>query len=530
MPTARPSRPVRQRRDGTMTRAGKVYLVGAGPGDPELITVRGVECLAEADLVLYDALAHAELLDYCSPGAELRFVGKRAGRAAARQASINEQLLAAARAGRIVVRLKGGDPYLFGRGSEEAEQLAAANIPFEVVPGVPSPLAATAYAGISLSHRDKASSIAYLTATESPDKAVSAHDFSRLATATQTLVIFMGLRKLSELMTALMAHGRPGSCPAAVIQSASLPAQRTVVGTVENIAERAAAAGLGMPALTVVGDVVELRRHLRWYDNQPLFGKRVLVTRPRKQAQGFVRALRRVGAEALEFPAICIEAMEDGGALTAAVQRAHEYDWAIFTSVNGVQQFFAVVQQLGRDARCFGGVRLAAIGTGTAQCLSGFGLKADLVPAEFRGEALAEAILAEHGGDLQGASVLLPRAEIARNAIPDRLRSCGARVDVISAYRTLGPDESDIAGLRDALAAGKVDVVTFTSPSTVRHTVESLGEGGVERLSKITVASIGPVTTAEAEQLGLPVDVTASCYTIAGLTSALVEYFRERRP
>ena len=509
---------------------GKVYLVGAGPGDPELITVRGVECLAEADVVLYDALAHPELLDYCRPDAERRFVGKRAGRAAARQTAINEQLLEAARAGHVVVRLKGGDPYLFGRGSEEAECLAAAGVPFEVVPGVPSPLAATAYSGISLSHRDKASSIAYLTATESPEKACSAHDFSKLATATQTLVIFMGLRKLRELMGVLMQHGRPGNCPAAVIQSASLPAQRIVVGTVADIADRAEESGLGMPALTVVGDVVELRRYLRWYDNQPLFGKRVLVTRPRRQALGFVRALRRVGAAAVEFPAIRIAPMEDEQPLEQAVKRAGSYTWTAFTSVNGVERFFAVVKRLGLDARCLGGVQLAAIGTGTALALEQHGLKADLVPAEFRGEALAEALLQHHGGRLDGVSVLLPRAEIARNAVPDRLRECGARVDVVPAYRTLSPTDEDARGLCAALSDGTVDIVTFTSPSTVRHTQQALGAQAIDLLRKVVVASIGPVTSAEAQRLGIAVDVTADTYTIAGLVDALAHHFEEQHP
>lgn len=511
-----------------MQSTGMVYLVGGGPGDPGLITLRAVECLKRADLVLYDALIHRDLLGHCRPDARLEFVGKRAGNAAARQSAINQRLVEAAQAGQTVVRLKGGDPYLFGRGSEEAERLAQEGLSFEIVPGVPSPLAATAYAGISLSHRDKASSIAYLTATERPEKAASAHDFSKLATATQTLVIFMGVRKLKELTAELMANGRAPDCPAAVISRASLPQQQTIVGTVADIADKAQAEGVGMPALTVIGDVVELRSRLRWYDKKPLFGKTVLVTRAQEQAQEFVRALREAGAAAVEQPTIRIVDPVDPAPLQQAANEVGEYDWVLFTSVNGVRRFFAELDAHGFDARRFGSARVAAIGPATSACLREYGVKADTVPDTFRGEALADAVLAHHDHHMHGLSVLLPRAEVARDALPDMLRKGGAKVDVVPTYRSLPLDESDVAPLRTALENGEVDVVTVTSPSTVTNLVEALGEDAQALLAKTTLASIGPITTAAAEQLGLRVDVTATSYTLPGLIEALEEHFGPR--
>ncbi len=505
--------------------AGKVYLIGAGPGDPELITLRGARRLAEADLVLYDALVHPGVLEHCRPGAEIVFVGKRAGRAGARQAEINQRLLEAARAGRTVARVKGGDPYLFGRGSEEAEHIAAAGIAFEVVPGVPSTLAATAYAGISLSHRDLASSIAYVTATETVEKDASAHDWRKLATATQTLVILMGARKLDSLMRMLVEHGRAPDCPAAVVQSASLPQQRTVVGTVADIAAKARAAGIGMPALTVVGEVVRLRERLRWYDTKPLFGKRVLVTRATGQAGALASALRDAGAEPVELPAIRIEPPPDPSALASAVARLGAYAWVLFTSANGVDALFRELARVGRDARAFGTARVGAIGPGTDAALRARGIAADAMPAEQRGEALAAEVLARHGGSLAGTSVLLPRAAVAREALPDLLRAAGARVDVVEAYRTHPPAEEDLARLRASLTDGGLDVATFTSSSTVDNTVAALGPEAARLLASVTVASIGPITTETAHRHGLRVDITADDYSIAGLVAALERHF-----
>jgi uroporphyrinogen III methyltransferase/synthase len=513
-----------------MATPATVYLVGGGPGDPELITLKAVRCLARADLILYDALAHPDLLKHCHPDAERVFVGKRAGRPQERQAAINERMILAARAGRVVARLKGGDPYLFGRGSEEAEALAEAGVPFEVVPGVPSPSAGTAYAGMSLTHRELSSSIAYITATESLEKDQSAHDWAKLATATQTLVIFMGMRKLAGLMQVLMQHGRPADCPAAVIQWASTPQQRTVVGCVADIAERASAAQLGMPALTVVGEIVRLRAKLRWYDNKPLFGKRVLITRASEQSESLAQALRERGAATIELPMIRIEPAQDAAPLAAAVANLPSYGWLVFTSQNGVRAFFRELRAQGADARRLGACRIAAIGPSTAETLGPYGVTCDLMPDNYRGEALAERMQAAHGGDMRGVRVLLPRAAVARDALPEMLRAAGASVDVVEAYRTLGAGDVTAQTLRDLVAQRALDVVTFTASSTVEHTLAALGAGAAEQLAGLTLASIGPITTQTALDHGLRVTFTASEYTIGGLVSALERYYTESSP
>lgn len=510
--------------------AAVVYLIGGGPGDPELCTLKAVRCLGHADLVLYDALVHPDLLKHCRADAERVFVGKRAGRPYERQASINQRLIDAARAGRVVARLKGGDPYLFGRGSEEAEALAAADVPFEVVPGVPSPSAAAAYAGMSLTHRDLSSSIAYLTATESPDKDSSAHDWSKLATATQTLVIFMGVRKLAGLMQLLIDHGRSPDCPAAVIQAASTPFQRTIVGTVSDIADKARAAGIGMPALTIVGDVVRLREQLRWFDKKPLFGKRVLVTRAADQADSLAQALRERGAQALELPMIRIQPPLDPAPLKAAVKNLHAYQWLVFTSQNGVRAFFTELADQGLDSRSLHGLRIAAIGPSTAQALSPFGVRADLMPDSYRGEALADSMLAQHAQrNMQGVRVLIPRAAVARDVLPQMLRAAGAVVDVVEAYRTYGASPETAQELAALVDQGGLDIVTFTASSTVDHTLAALGTEGAKRLQGITLASIGPITTDTAVARGLSIAITAEAYTIAGLVSALERHYSTAR-
>jgi uroporphyrinogen III methyltransferase/synthase len=502
-----------------------VYLIGGGPGDPELITLRAVRCLSRADLVLYDALVHPELLKHCRDDAEKVFVGKRAGRPHERQASINRRLIEGAQAGRTVVRLKGGDPFLFGRGSEEAEALAEAGIAFEVVPGVASPSAAAAYAGMSLTHRDLSSSLAYITATEAADKTDSAHDWSKLATATQTLVLFMGVRKLASTMQLLIAHGRDPNCPAAVIQAASTPQQRTVVGSVADIAERATAANIGMPALTIVGEVVRLREKLRWFDTKPLFGLRVAVTRATDQAEPLVEALLERGAQALELPMIRIDPPDDPAQLTAAVAQLQSYAWLVFTSQNGVRAFFAELARQGLDSRRLHGLRIAAIGPSTALALAPYGVRCDLMPTLYRGEALAEAMLAQHAGDMQGVRVLLPRAAVARDVLPETLRAHGAQVDIVEAYRTRGASPEVAAALRGMLDRSEVDVIAFTAPSTVEHTLAAAGPDAAQHLNRLTIVSIGPITTQAAISHGLHVRATADEYTIPGLIAALEHHY-----
>lgn len=505
-------------------RLGKVYLIGAGPGDPELISLRGIRRLRQADVVLHDALVHSELLAYCKSDAVIEYVGKRAGRAQQRQADINRRLIEAARQGKIVARLKGGDPYLFGRGSEEAEQLAQAGIAFEVVPGVPSPLAASAYAGISLTHRSLSSSVAYVTATESAQKDQSAHDWSKLATATQTLVIFMGMRKLESLMQILIAHGRSADTPAAVIQSASLPTQRTVVGTVGTIARIAEDAKIGMPALTIVGDAVGLRETMRWYDTKPLFGKRVWVTRMLHQAGDFSRLLRDAGAEPVQLATIRLCPVQEGVPVSV-IEELGLFDWVIFTSSNGVNCFFDSLRVHGRDARYFADAKVCALGPVTAEALVSRGITPDLVPEEYVAEAVVDALATAHGGDLSGIRVLIPRAAIARETLPEGLRSLGAQVQVVPVYRTELPDEGDIMQLRQRIMKGKLDVVAFTASSTVRHAVSLLGDAAVSELNRLTVACIGPVTAQTAREFGLRVDIVAQQYTTAGLVDAMEAYF-----
>ncbi len=505
-----------------MSGAGKVYLVGAGPGDPELITARGLRRLRDADVVLYDALVHPDQLAATKPGAELVFVGKRAGRVSERQHQIQARMAEAAHAGKVVVRLKGGDPYLFGRGSEEAEFLAEQGIPFEVVPGVPSPLAATAYAGLSLTHRELASSVAYLTATESVDKDRTQHDWSKLATATQTLVLFMGMRKLESLMELLVANGRPADTPAAVVHWASLPRQRTVVGTVSTIAKLAAEAGLGLPAITIVGEVVRLRESLRWFDTKPLFGKRVLVTRSVRQAGSLADLLRDEGAQPLLAPTIRLAPPTDPQPLREAVAHLDAYDWVVLTSANAVGALFETMREQGLDARAFGAARICAIGAKTQAALRRQGIEADLVPKDARAEGVVETLLPQVAHE---ARVLIPRAEVAREVVPDALRAAGAKVEVIPAYRTLPPAPAEAARIKQLVDPAETDAVLFTSSSTVRNLVALLGDEAPARLSGIDLFSIGPVTSATAASLGLAVSAVSPEATIESLVATLRAYY-----
>ncbi len=501
---------------------GKVYLVGAGPGDPELITARGLRRLQEADLVLYDALVHPDQLEAANPEAELVFVGKRAGRPGRRQAQINRRLVDAARAGKTVVRLKGGDPYLFGRGSEEAELLASEGIPFEVVPGVPSPLAATAYAGLSLTHRELASSVAYITATESTEKDRTSHDWSKLATATQTLVIFMGVRKLDSLAKLLIEHGRPPETPAAVIHWASLPKQRTVVGDLTNIHRLASEAGLGLPALTIVGEVVHLRENLRWFDTKPLFGKRILITRAPQQAGSLTSLLRDDGAQPVLAPTIRLAPAPDPAAVRDAVSRMSDYDWVIFTSANAVEATFDALLESGLDTRAVAGPRLCAIGKKTEGALRVHGVRPDLVPDDARAEGVVEA-LRPHVE--RGAKVLLPRARVARELVPEALAEAGARVDVVAVYETLAPTEKEAERIRSLVDPSECDAVFFTSSSTVDNLVDVLGADASARLSALALFSIGPVTTQTADARGLDIARTAAEPTIESLVATARAYY-----
>ena len=501
-------------------RAGKVYLIGAGPGDPGLFTLKGKRCLEEADVVAYDALANPRLLLHAKPGAELIYVGKRGGEHALPQDEIGNLLVDRARAGKIVARLKGGDPFVFGRGGEEAEELAAAGIAFEIVPGVTSAVAAPAYAGIPLTHRDFTSTVAFVTGHEDPTKEETSVAWDKIATGIGTLVFFMGVGQLPEIVKRLVEHGRSPETPAAVIRWGTRAEQRVVTGTLATLVDRSA--GVKPPALIVVGEVVTLREKLRWFEDKPLFGRRILVTRAREQASAFSQRLEAAGAEVIEFPTIQIEPPESWGPLDAAIGRLREYQWVIFTSANGVRHFWDRLHNAGRDARDLFGITVCAIGPATAAALQDRGVRADVVPPEFKAEALAEALASE---GMRGARVLLARAAEAREVLPAELTRGGATVDVVPAYRTVR-NTANAEELRAMLRDGKIDAVTFTSSSTVRYFLELVGPEGIERLRGVVVASIGPITAETAARHGITSDVMPDSYTIPALAEALIRHFQ----
>jgi len=482
---------------------GIVYLVGAGPGDPGLMTRRSLELISAADVVLYDRLIPPGALDGARPGAELRYVGKEPGEPALAQDQINELLVELGRAGRRVVRLKGGDPFVFGRGGEEAEALAAAGVRFEVVPGVTAGVAAAAYAGIPVTHRDEASAVAFVTGHEDPSKDGSALDWEALARFPGTLVFYMGVKNLPRIAERLTAAGRSGSEAVAVVARGTLASQRTVTGTLADIAALVAEAEVRPPAITVVGPVAQLRETLTWLERRPLHGEVVAVTRARAQASELAARLRELGAEVVETPAIRIEPLP--------VELPGPADLICFTSPNGVRLYF---QALAGDARSLAGSRIAAIGPGTAAALAEHGIEADVVPERFVAEGLLEAL---DGESLDGKRVLVARAEEARDTLPEGLRERGALVEVLALYRTVAePLTQSLDG---------VTYVTFTSSSTVRYFLAAAGAlpGGAR------TASIGPVTSATLREHGLEPDVEAEQHDIDGLVAALVADVAGRR-
>lgn len=499
---------------------GKVWLVGAGPGDPGLITVRGLQALAQADVVLHDALAHPSLLEE-APQAELRNVGKRYGRASPNQDEITAQLIELARAGRSVVRLKGGDPFMFARGSEEATALVEAGIPFEVIPGISSPVAATAYAGMSLTHRDLSSSVTFITGSDREGKEWSPEAWRKLATATDTICVFMGMRRIAAIAQAIIEGGRAPTTPSAVIQWGARSEQRVITADLAHIADAVHEAGLSNPALIIVGEIVTLRETLRWFDNRPLFGKRLLLPRPLAQAKGSAAQIRARAAEPIVFPVVEIRPPLDPEPLRRAAAELDRYDWVLFTSANGVERFFETLAEAKRDARAFASARIGVIGPKTGAALERFGLRPDLVSQEYVGEALGKSMLAQ--GPVR--RVLIPRALVARDALPALLREAGATVDVVAAYETHPVPPARGEQLRELLRDGQVDSILFTSSSTVTSTLDLLGDGAHDLLRDVTLASIGPVTSATARERGLRVDVTAEVYTVDGLLDALEAHY-----
>lgn len=501
---------------------GLVYLVGAGPGDAGLLTLKGQSCIREADVVVYDRLVNPRILAHARPDAELVFAGKSPDGHVLTQEQINVLLLAKAREGRTVARLKGGDPFVFGRGGEEAEYLAENGIPFEVVPGVTSAVAAPAYAGIPLTHRDFTASLAVITGNEDPRKDESNIAWDKLSTGAGTIVFLMGMANLPDIVDRLMRHGRPGSTPAAVIRWGTLPEQETVQGTLETIVDRVRAAGLKNPAVVVVGEVCRLRARLAWFEQKPLFGRRILVTRAREQASVLAERINRLGGEALEFPTIAIRPPADYGPLDEAIAQIATYDWIVFTSVNGVDHFFGRFRELGRDVREMGPARLCAIGPRTREALEERGFRVAYVPEEYRAERIAEGMRQMLR---PGERVLLPRADIAPPALAEALAGAGAVVTDVTAYHTV-PVAGNAAVVRQLLTEGRIHAVTFTSSSTVKNFVGALGAGDLPRLmSGVAVICIGPVTARTAAEMGLPVHAVARTYTIDGLVEAIRDYF-----
>lgn len=511
-----------------------VYLVGAGPGEAGLITVRGRELIERADVVIYDYLANPELLELAPAAAERIYVGKKGFEKHITQEEINSILVKTARelderGGSIVVRLKGGDPFLFGRGGEEALALVQAGIAFEVVPGVTSGIAATAYAGIPVTHRGLASSVTFVTGHEDPTKSESAIDWGALANLIirgGTVCFYMGMRKLPYITAELMRWGVAGDMPAAVIQHGAGPRQRTAVSTIAGIADAANAAGLGAPSIIVVGAVAKMRESIAWFEDKPLFGKRIVVTRGKLQSHALTARLSELGANVLEFPTIEIANPDDSTGLDDAVNHLSEYKWLVFTSVNGVDAFF---KRLTGDARALAGMLIAAIGPATAKRLAQHGIVADVMPDEYRGETVFAAIAEEakrRGLDLKGTRVLIPRAQKAREALPELLREAGAVVDVVAAYKTIIPTQSGKDEFAGLLEAGQLDAITFTSPSTAHNLVKILG-GDTHLLQGMTLCSIGPVTSAALRDLGIEPTLEAAEYTTEGMVKAMRDYYEE---
>jgi len=503
-----------------MSKKGKVYLVGAGPGDPGLITVKGLKVLEKADTVIYDYLANPELLSHCREDAELIYVGKKGGSHTLSQEEINKLLAKKALEGKLVVRLKGGDPFLFGRGGEEIEELIKHDIPFEVIPGVTSAIAVPAYAGIPVTHRNFTSTLAIVTGHEAEGKEESRIDFSALA-KLGTLVFLMGVKNLPYIVGNLIKEGKSQDTPCAVIQWGTTPKQKLATGTLENIVDKVAEAGITAPAIIVVGEVVSLREKFKWFENKPLFGKRILVTRTREQASKLKEALVELEAQVFEVPTIKVEYILNDETLTK-LKELPKYDWLVFTSENGVLAFFSALAKLDLDLRFIANQKVAVIGPGTESALKKYFIKPDLIPEkDYTQEGLLSAFSSV---DLKGKRVLLLRAKVAREVLPKGLAELGANVEILPIYETKLPEESK-EKLISILRQG-VDVITFTSSSTVENFFKLLERTEVE-LSKVLFAVIGPITANTLRQYGFEPEIIAKENTIPGLVSAILEYFEK---
>jgi uroporphyrinogen III methyltransferase/synthase len=497
---------------------GKVYLAGAGPGDLGLVTLRAKECIEQADVIVYDHLANPKMLGWARDNAEIIYAGKKAGEHCLSQQEINALLIEKAREGKQVLRLKGGDPFVFGRGAEEAKAVVDAGIEFEIVPGITSAIAGPAYAGIPVTHRAENSHVTFFTGHEDPAKTESAIDYAALAKLGGTQVMLMGVERLEPITREMLKQGVREDLPVALVRWATTGRQETLTGTLRNIAQRALDRGFEAPVVAVFGEVVALREDLNWYEKRPLSGKRIVVTRTRKQASALSSKLRALGADVLELPTIRIEPPSDLRAFAELVQDAHIYDWIVFTSANGVEAFFEIFFKLYDDAREIGGAGIAAIGPATAQRVKDFHLHVDLQPDEF----IAESVVREFRkqGDVENLRILLVRAEKARDVLPKELSTLGAIVDEGFAYRTV-PETRDTTGARQQLLEEGADLITFTSSSTVENFLAL----GLSWPKGMQIASIGPITSKTARDRGLKIDIEARRHDIDGLLEAIRKFF-----
>jgi len=502
-----------------------VYLIGAGPGDPGLISVKGAECLAKADVVVYDYLSNPRLLSHCRPDAEKIYVGKKGSQHTLEQEDINKLLVEKASAGNIVARLKGGDPFVFGRGGEEALALTESGIPFEVVPGITAAVAGPAYAGIPVTHRDLTSTFALITGHEDPTKEESSIDWAKVATGIGTIAFYMGVKNLPRIVQKLVDNGRSADTPVAVIRWGTKAEQRTVVGTLQDIVQKVRDAKIAAPAITIVGEVVKLREHLNWFESRPLFGKKIVVTRSRQQSSEFVEKLEALGAEAVEMPTIRIADPRDFGPLDEAIDRIEIFDWIVFTSVNAVGRFADRLLERGRDIRDLKGIKLCAIGSATAEKVRSFHIRVDLIPPKYVAESVVEALQKENA--VKGKKFLLPRADIARSLLPDEIEKLGGEAVEVDVYQTVIEDTAD-EDVIQRLLEGDIDMVTFTSSSTVRNFAQIVGKERLEKIkSKTQFASIGPITTQTAEEFGISIFAEASQHDIPGLVEALLAHLNK---
>ena len=503
---------------------GKVYLVGAGPGDPKLITLKGIECLQRADVVIYDLLINVKLLEHCPTHTEKIYGGKLIGEQAQRQAEIDDLMIRHARAGKTVVRLKGGDPFIFGRGGEEALTLVEAGIDFEIVPGITSAIAAPAYAGIPLTHRSYSSSVAFVTGHSAALKADSTIRWEQLATGVDTLVVLMGVGHLREIAARLIQHGRSPDTPISLIHWGTTPQQKTLEGTLSDIVQKADAVNFRNPAAIVVGKVNTLRKQLGWFDRKPLFGRRIIVTRARAQASDFAECLQSYGAEVIQFPMIETQPIPDNAALDQAIAQLATYNWVIFTSANAVEYFYRHLRENGKDARSLSNACICAVGSKTVAALDQIGIRTDYVPSQARG-----AIVAAELEGVQGQKILLPRASIAADDLPNGLHDRGAIVDTIPIYETVKAGAEGRATIEGNLHNGRIDMVTFTSSSTITNFLEMFdSHPPAVLLNQAHIAVIGPSTAATAKAHGLTVDIVAKKASVESLAEEIIKFYTRK--